>query len=374
MKSQAAKKNKQQSLVLPATRLPVLGLCGLNGEGLTALIAALLPELLKRGLQIAVVHHKDQRLVAQPDQDSDCLYQAGADLFLLAGPGAQQCFLHGACLHGNAGAGWGYELSQLSRHYDLVLVAGDEQVPAPKIWLLADAEPLPADTATVLRLFPPDDTRPKQVLAFLLSWLQQLWAETPVWACVLIGGRSSRMGSPKHLLEKVTTGTTWLENTVNLLQPLIGDHIALSGPGMVPDSLAHLPRLPDIPEARGPLTGILAAMRWQPTVSWLLIACDMPDINTEALAWLLAQRRPGCWGTVPRLQEDGYVEPLLAHYDYRCGPLFEQLLASGSLRIGQIAGQPKIEIPLIPRQLRSAWHNINTPQELALSRQAEQLE
>jgi molybdopterin-guanine dinucleotide biosynthesis protein A len=100
----------------------------------------------------------------------------------------------------------------------------------------------------------------------------------------------------------------------------------------------------------------------------------MPDINTEALAWLLDQRRPGCWGTVPRLQEDGYVEPLLAHYDYRCGPLFEQLLASGSLRIGQIAGQPKIEIPLIPRQLRSAWHNINTPQELAISRQAEQLE
>lgn len=374
MKSQAAKKNKQQSLVLPSTRLPVLGLCGLNDEGLTALIAALLPELLKRGLQIAVVQHKDHRLVAQPDQDSDCLFQAGADLFLLAGPGSQQCFLHGACLHGNAGAGLGYELSQLSRHYDLVLVAGDEQVPVPKIWLLADAAPLPADTATVLRLFPPDETRTKQVLAFLLAWLQQLWAETPVWACVLIGGRSSRMGSPKHLLEKITTGTTWLENTVNLLQPLIGDRIALSGPGMVPDALAHLPRLPDIPEARGPLTGILAAMRWQPTVSWLLIACDMPDINTEALAWLLAQRRPGCWGTVPRLQEDGYVEPLLAHYDYRCGPLFEQLLASGSLRIGQIAGQPKIEIPLIPRQLRSAWHNINTPQELAISRQAEQLE
>ena len=111
-------------------------------------------------------------------------------------------------------------------------------------------------------------------------------------------------------------------------------------------------------------------MRWQPAVSWLLIACDMPDISTEALSWLLGRRRPGCWGTVPRLQEDGYVEPLLAHYDYRCGPLFERLLASGSLRIGQIARQGKIETPLIPRQLSSSWHNINTPQELARSRQA----
>jgi molybdopterin-guanine dinucleotide biosynthesis protein A len=96
----------------------------------------------------------------------------------------------------------------------------------------------------------------------------------------------------------------------------------------------------------------------------------MPDISAEALSWLLGRRRPGCWGTVPRLQEDGYVEPLLAHYDYRCGPLFEGLLASGSLRIGQIARQGKIETPLVPLQLSSSWHNINTPQELARSRQA----
>jgi molybdopterin-guanine dinucleotide biosynthesis protein A len=64
------------------------------------------------------------------------------------------------------------------------------------------------------------------------------------------------------------------------------------------------------------------------------------------------------------------VEPLLAHYDYRCASLFERLLASGSLRIGQIAKQSKIETPLIPLQLRSSWHNINTPQELARSREA----
>ena len=87
MKSQAAKKNKQQSLVLPATRLPVLGLCGLNGEGLTALIAALLPELLKRGLQIAVVHHKDQRLVAQPDQEKGRRSQAAGNRHCFIRPG-----------------------------------------------------------------------------------------------------------------------------------------------------------------------------------------------------------------------------------------------------------------------------------------------
>ncbi len=406
MKQQFFQQKEPQLSALPAITLPILGICGPSGAGKTTLIEALLPELVQRGLRVAVVKHDCRNLLVDtpgkdaqvslapwmdkerpPGKDSDRLYRAGADVFLFGGEefAPQGHFLRGVRLHGDAGASLGLQLHQLARRYDLVLVEGHGQTPVPKIWLLADngagalgmdvhAPPADADVDgnAVLKVFSRGEARAAQVLDFLLQWLQEIWCQTPVWACVLIGGRSSRMGQPKHLLEKEesTAGFTWLEHTVGLLQPLIGDHIALSGGGLVPESLAHLPRLPDIPEARGPLTGILAAMRWQPAVSWLLIACDMPDISTEALAWLLAQRQPGYWGTVPRLQENGYVEPLLAHYDYRCGPLFEGLLASGSLRIGQIARQGKIETPLIPLLLRSSWHNINTPQELARSRQA----
>jgi len=398
MKQQSFQQKEHQLSALPAITLPILGICGPSGAGKTTLIEAMLPELVQRGLRVAVVKHDCRNLlVDMPGKDSDRLYRAGADVFFLGGEGfaPQGHFLRGVRLHGDAGASFGFQLSQLARRYDLVLVEGHGQTPVPKVWLLADdgagpqgmdVPPVPlvpemdviapsadvdVDGNAVLRVFPRGEARAAQVFDFLLQWLHEIWIQAPVWACVLIGGRSSRMGRPKHLLEKEasTAGFTWLEHTVGLLQPLIGDHIALSGGGLVPESLAHLPRLPDIPEARGPLTGILAAMRWQPAVSWLLIACDMPDISAEALAWLLAQRQPGYWGTVPRLQENGYVEPLLAHYDYRCGPLFEELLASGSLRIGQIARQSKIETPLIPLLLRSAWHNINTPQELARSRQ-----
>lgn len=363
MKQQSFQQKDRDVPELPAIMLPILGICGLSGAGKTTLIEAMLPELLQRGLRVAVVKHDCRNLLVDlPGKDSDRLYRAGADVFLLDGEGFVR-------LHGGAGASFGFQLSQLARYFDLVLVEGHGQTPVPKVWLLADDEQLPAGMETVLRVFPRDEMREAQVLEFILQWLQEIWQQTPVWACVLIGGRSSRMGRPKHLLEKEeANATTWLEHTVNLLQPLIGNNIALSGAGHVPEGLAHLPRLPDIPEARGPLTGILAAMRWQPAVSWLLIACDMPDISTEALTWLLSRRQPGSWGTVPRLHEDGYVEPLLAHYDYRSAPLFERLLASGSLRIGQIARQNKIETPLIPLQLRSSWHNINTPQELELAR------
>ena len=187
-------------------------------------------------------------------------------------------------------------------------------------------------------------------------------AVTPLWACVLIGGRSSRMGQPKHLLQD-PQGFTWLERTVALLQPLV-DGFVLSGAGNVPEGLHDLIRLPDIPTVAGPLSGILAALRRYPLVSWLLVACDMPDIREEAVRWLLSRRRPGVWGVVPRLREGGHVEPLLALYDFHCASLFEDLASAGCLRIGAVAENPRIETPLVPELLRSSWRNVNTPEEL----------
>jgi len=187
-------------------------------------------------------------------------------------------------------------------------------------------------------------------------------AATPVWGCVLIGGRSSRMGKPKHLL-KDQSGGTWLERTVRLLRPFVTD-VVLSGKGEVPESLDNLICLPDIPGVAGPLSGILAAMRWQPAVSWLLVACDMPDITEDAVRWLLERRRPDIWGTLPRLQEGGPVEPLLAHYDFRCAPLFEDLLRTGCLRIGMVAANANVETPVVPEHIRPSWRNVNTVEDL----------
>jgi len=191
----------------------------------------------------------------------------------------------------------------------------------------------------------------------------------PLRACLLIGGRSSRMGRPKHLIRGVN-GRTWVENTVSLLQPLTRD-IVLSGGGDVPGSLGSLTRLPDVPGVQGPLTGILAAMRWKPDACWLLLACDMPNITPEALQWLVAARSPASWGTVPRLREDGFVEPLLALYEPQARKYFEELCVSGIFRISMVARQPRITTPVIPEVLCEAWSNINTPEELSRSRQVD---
>ena len=137
---------------------------------------------------------------------------------------------------------------------------------------------------------------------------------SPAFACVLIGGKSSRLGQPKHLLEH-PAGQTWLERTVGLLQQLT-EQVIIVGAGELPHSLAGHMRLSDVPDADGPLAGILAAMRWAPRVSWLLAACDLPNLSLSALRWLLSTRAPGVWATLPRLSSQSAIEPLLAHYDF----------------------------------------------------------
>ncbi len=203
---------------------------------------------------------------------------------------------------------------------------------------------------------------PTSLVDCLVRYLDQLVRQTPVWGCVLIGGRSSRMGRPKQLLCD-ESGRSWLESTFALLTPQLAG-VVVAGGGKLPDGFAQIPRLADIPGISGPASGLLSAGRWQPMVSWLLVACDMPQISAAAVAWLLAGRRAGCWGLQPRLAGRDRAEPLLAWYDFRAITLLEEQLCHGDWRLGRLSAEPRIATPEIPAELQPSWTNVNTPEEL----------
>jgi molybdopterin-guanine dinucleotide biosynthesis protein A len=183
----------------------------------------------------------------------------------------------------------------------------------------------------------------------------------PVWGCVLIGGRSSRMGVPKHLLEQ--NGRTWVERTVAMLRQKV-EQVVIAGSGDLPAILANLPRVEDVSGLGGPLAGILAAFRGYPRVSWLIVACDLPDMREACLQWLLDCRRPEVLAVMPELEGDGRIEPLLAYYDRACGPLLEAMAANGYGRMSRLQGQVGVVTPQPPVPLRACWRNVNTPKEL----------
>jgi len=337
--------------------LPVLGICGWSGAGKTTLIEHVLPEIQRRGLRVAVVKHDAHGLdIDRPGKDSDRFFQAGADVFL-NGP-AQECSRY----HKTGQTDLLQKVRHLARRYDLVLVEGHKNTPLPKIWLASrDEQAPPSQLQHVLArmLFTPD--RPGQFMNFLDAWLPTRWRAAPLYACVLIGGKNRRMGRPKHLLR--LRERTWLEHTAAALDEIASD-VVLAGPGHVPEPLSHLRRLPDAPDADGPIAGILAAMQWAPDASWLVAACNLPYLSPGALRWLVSFRRPGLCAALPKLAGSIGVEPLLAYYDVRAGHVMEQIVAGGSYCPADIAANPKVDTPTPPAALAKAWKSINTPTDI----------
>ena len=334
--------------------LPIIGLCGSSGAGKTTLVEALIPRFTARGIRVAVVKHGAHRVqVDIPGKDSDRFFQAGADVALF---GEEHFFRR------HATDGFFSFLRRLCLDYDLVLVEGHASTQVAKIWLLGQGHSAPPENAgRILHTIPPDGRRVEAVFDWISKWLDLQCMRVPLYGCLLIGGKSSRMGQPKHLIQE--DGITWIERAVAKLEPQV-QQVVLSGSGEVPASLARLARLPDVPGLAGPMAGLLSLLRWQPMVSWLVAACDLPDIDPRAFAWLKALRAPGVRAVLPDLKGDGHLEPLLAWYDFRCLHPVEDLAARGVLRISGLANRSGIITPRPPSSLRASWRNVNTPGQL----------
>lgn len=337
--------------------LPILGICGWSGSGKTTLIEQVVPILVEKGLKIVVVKHDAHGIdIDRPGKDSDRLYRAGADV-LLQGP--EQEFLR---LHRTAENDLATVLTSLAERYDLVLVEGHKGTPLRKVWLLADEESSPSDhVERIDAVLSRDTDRPAALLSILEDFLAEQWLKTPVFGCVMIGGKSTRMGSPKHLLKK--SGRTWLERTIELLRE-VSESVVVAGAGAIPSELSGYMRLMDVPDAEGPMSGLLAAMRWAPRVSWLVAACDLPNLSADAIKWLVSTRRPRVWATMPRLRGSSVAEPMLAHYDFRCLPALQQQAAHNNYRLADLALTPGVTCPEIPPHLTAAWNNVNSPADL----------
>ncbi len=342
--------------------LPVFGVCGYSGSGKTTLLETVVSRLVQRGFQVAVVKHDVHGIERdKPDKDSDRLFCVGADV-AVHGPGETLTRFH----HSDD-CPLETTINRLVPRCDLVLLEGFKNWRGRKAWLLQPGEPAPpAHIGPCEPILPRESDRAAILEATLTRFVVEQSDRTPVYGCVLVGGASRRMGQAKHLLTRADgTGETWLHRTIQILQPCC-QQVVLAGCAEIPEDLRHLPRLPDSPGVNGPLAGLLSAMRWAPRVGWLLTACDMPRLNTEAVRWLLARRSPGVWAVVPRHPWSGRVEPLLAWYDFRSRLLIESIAATNqSPGLGQVARHPKIHSVPIPAALAHAWNDADTPEAAA---------
>ena len=182
----------------------------------------------------------------------------------------------------------------------------------------------------------------------------------PLLGGVLVGGQSRRMGRPKQLVE--IGNVTMIENVVGALEKEV-DEIALLGAGPIPSSLDGLARVADAKDCRGPMAGILGALRCRPDSRWVVAPCDLPLLRPAAVRWIIDANEPQAWAVFPSF--DGFVEPLLALYEPKSRTLLEEAAAAGEHALHRLASNPRVVTAEPPEALRRCWFNANTPHELA---------
>lgn len=186
--------------------------------------------------------------------------------------------------------------------------------------------------------------------------------QTPVYGLVLAGGQSRRMGRDKAALRRA--GRSQLEHIVELLEQVTERAFVSARQSQQDDPVrSRFPQIIDRYEDLGPVAGILSALDTHPGADWLVVACDLPNIDAETLTYLLENRSANRAFTAYRSSYDGLPEPLCAVYGAGSGALIRQFVEDGIIcpRKMLIRSDTKLLAQPDPRAL----DNVNTPADLA---------
>lgn len=186
------------------------------------------------------------------------------------------------------------------------------------------------------------------------------------------GGESRRMGQDKALLPFF--GETLLERVLNRVNQL-GDELLVTTNH--PERFPHLgvPMITDELPGQGALGGLLTALLAAQFSTVIIVACDMPFVNSAILTEASDQLQSRQADVVIPRTEYGY-EPLHAVYRREtCLPAVRAALAAGEQRL--ISWYPSVKVIPVEKEdlikhdpLGIAFWNLNTPDDL---RQAEEL-
>ena len=183
-----------------------------------------------------------------------------------------------------------------------------------------------------------------------------------VFGLVLAGGKSKRMGSDKASL--IREGETQLDLAVRLLTNHVEQVFVSTSEEQSADPVRQrFDKIVDRYEDLGPVAGILSAMDAQPDVSWLVLACDLPNIDDETIGYLLKNASPDSPVTAFRSVNDDLPEPLCAIYRPAAREIIDRFVADGIKCPRKMLINSPTHLLTQPRP--GALHNINTPDDLA---------
>lgn len=115
----------------------------------------------------------------------------------------------------------------------------------------------------------------------------------------------------------------------------------------------------------GPIAGILSAMDRYPRADWLVLACDLPNIDGVTISHLLEHRSDVQPFSAYKSSHDGLPEPLCAIYASGSAEILRQFVAEGIHCPRKML--IRSDSHLLEQPHPRALDNVNTPEDLRRS-------
>lgn len=188
---------------------------------------------------------------------------------------------------------------------------------------------------------------------------------------ILAGGKSSRMGADKALINIGQKGM--IERVAGELKKVCTE-VLISGGDEETGRRIGLKVIADLIPGRGPLSGIHASLHAAAHARCLVVACDMPFISAELASFMIRQVE-GYDVAVP--SHGVYLQPLFAVYCKSCLPVLEKYMDSGRIKVTAL--YPLVKVNYVSEEklglladIETVFFNVNTPVDLIKARKMAQ--
>ena len=185
-----------------------------------------------------------------------------------------------------------------------------------------------------------------------------------LYGLVLAGGQSRRMGHDKARLMR--DGRSQLSYVTGVLGDVVEKVFVSTRPDQQDDpERRQFPTIADRYEDIGPVAGILSAMDEHPASDWLVVACDLPNIDGQTLEFLVGNRSGEHPFTAYRSSSNGLPEPLCAIYASGSDGIIRRFVDTGIVCPRKMLINSDTQ--LLDQPDPASLDNINTPDDLEAS-------
>lgn len=203
----------------------------------------------------------------------------------------------------------------------------------------------------------------EEIAYSLINHFKALSLKRPLYGLILAGGKSKRMGHDKGKIEyHGVTQTQYLSEVLNKSCEKI--FVSCRGEQADEDHIRELPQITDRFKDMGPLGGILSAMTDYPEARWVVVACDLPYIDSSVIEQLIEESDPLKVASSFINPEKKWAEPLCTIYEPKAYMKFMKVLGLKKYCPRKVLLNSNVKI-IWPKN-EKALINANTPHDYEL--------